>query len=250
MHQGFYQLTPLKNFKLLELQNWNKNIITFNQKLKLNPALLPKGVGVLNPFAGENAEHINNISELFYGKFYNDAHPRKLILGINPGRLGAGATGIPFSDTKRLAEFCDIRVSEFKSHEPSSEFVYKMINAFGGVEKFYSQFYIGSVCPLGFVIDKGNGKAVNYNYYDDKNLEAAVTPFIIDSIEKQLVFGVNRDKVFCLGTGKNYKFLKKLNDKKAWFKEVVPLEHPRYVMQYKRKSLDFYIEKFVKLLGT
>ena len=229
--------------------NWNENIIAFNHQLQLNAKLLPRGVSVLNPFRGENAERINNISQQFYGKFYNDANPRKLILGINPGRLGAGATGIPFSDTKRLAEFCNISVSDFKSHEPSSEFVYKVINAFGGAKKFYELFYIGSVCPLGFVIDKGNGKAVNYNYYDDKKLEAAVTPFIIESIEKQLLFGVTRDKVYCLGTGKNYKFLKKLNDEKAWFKEVVPLEHPRYVMQYKRKSLDFYIEKFVRLLG-
>jgi len=231
------------------MPNWNEKIISFNNQLELSQALLPKDVGVLNPFAGENAKRINKISQQFYGKFYNDANPRKLILGINPGRLGAGATGIPFSDTKRLAEFCNISVSDFKSHEPSSEFVYKVISAYGGVGKFYDQFYIGSVCPLGFVIDKGNGKAVNYNYYDDKKLETAVTPFIIESIEKQLKFSVTRNAVFCLGTGKNYKFLKKLNDEKHWFKKVVPLEHPRYVMQYKRKSLDLYLEKFVRLLG-
>jgi len=40
----------------------------------------------------------------FYTKFYSDCKPRQLVLGINPGRFGAGATGIPFTDTRRLNE--------------------------------------------------------------------------------------------------------------------------------------------------
>ena len=230
-------------------KTWKANILNFNSNLELLEGELPKGVHVLNPFKGEFKERINIISEQFYSKYYNDSSERKLILGINPGRLGAGSTGIPFSDTKRLVKYCDMTIDEFSSHEPSSEFVYLLIESLGGAEKFYKDFYIGSVCPLGFAIDSTPGKIVNYNYYDSKPLEKAVTPFIIQSIEKQLDFGVNRKKVFCLGTGKNTKFLMELNNQKKWFEEVVPLEHPRYVMQYKRKQLELYLNKFILLLN-
>ena len=231
-------------------KTWKTNILEFNNSLRLDENELPKDVHVLNPFNGEFKERINTISAEFYSKYYSDSAERKLILGINPGRLGAGSTGIPFSDTKRLSQFCDIHINEFSSHEPSSEFVYMLIEAFGGAEKFYSNFFISSVCPLGFTVDSNSGKTVNYNYYDSKSLEEAVLPFIVDSIERQLDFGVNQKKVFCLGTGKNAKFLKELNAKKKWFEEVVPLEHPRYVMQYKRKQLELYLDKFILLLNT
>lgn len=229
---------------------WKTNILDFNTSLTLDENKLPKGIHVLNPFKGDFKERINAIATEFYAKYYSDTDERKLILGINPGRLGAGSTGIPFSDTKRLSQFCDIHIDEFSSHEPSSEFVYLLIEAFGGSEKFYSDFFISSVCPLGFTVDSKSGKTVNYNYYDSKALEKVVLPFIIESIEKQLDFGVNRSTVYCLGTGKNAKFLKALNAEKGWFKQVVPLEHPRYVMQYKRKQLDLYLDKFISLLST
>ena len=229
---------------------WKTNILEFNKSLNLDEAKLPRGIHVLNPFKGDFKERINAIATEFYEKYYNDTNERKLILGINPGRLGAGSTGIPFSDTKRLSQFCNIHVHEFSSHEPSSEFVYMLIEAFGGSDKFYSDFFISSVCPLGFTIDSKSGKTVNYNYYDSRPLEDAVLPFIIESIEKQLDFGVNRNTVYCLGTGKNAKFLKALNAKKRWFKQVVPLEHPRYVMQYKRKQIELYLEKFISLLSS
>ena len=229
--------------------NWKENILNFNKNLHIDESTLPNKVHVLNPFKGEFSERINRIANEFYGKYYNDNKPRKIILGINPGRLGAGSTGLPFTDTKRLKQFCDMDILEFTSHEPSSEFVYMVISALGGPKTFYEQFYIGSVCPLGFTIDSNSGKTINYNYYDDKALEAAVTPYIIESIEKQIDFGVDLETGFCLGTGKNAKFLTQLNKHHQWFKEIIPLEHPRYVMQYKRKQLDLYIEKFISLLG-
>src|SRR5687768_18158258 len=46
--------------------------------------------------------------------------------------------------------------------------------AYGGCDKFYSDFFITAVSPLGFV---KNGK--NVNYYDDRELLYAVTPFKI-----------------------------------------------------------------------
>jgi len=201
----------------------------------------------MNPYADGGQPSI--ISSQFYTKFYNDSHPRKLILGINPGRLGAGATGIPFTDTKRLQSHCGLSV-DFHLHEPSSVFVYKMIDAFGGVNPFYSQFYINSVCPLGFVILDSKGKEKNYNYYDSPELTKAVEPFILESLQKQINFGIDTERVFCMGTGKNYKYLNALNQAHGFFDAVVALEHPRYVIQYKAKKMDFYIDKYISLLNA
>ena len=124
------------------------NVIQFNKGLSFK-GKLPKGISIINPFK-EN-EEIIQISEIFYNKFYNDNKKRNLILGINPGRLGAGATGIPFTDTKRLNEICNIKIESISTHEPSSVFVYDLIEKYGGVKKFYAKYYINSICPLGFI---------------------------------------------------------------------------------------------------
>lgn len=224
-------------------------VLHFNASLQLNNAILPEGIKVMNPFIGENAEIINKLTAEFYNKFYNDNNKRKLILGINPGRLGAGATGIPFTDTKRLTENCGIPFNTFQLNELSSAFVYEMIEAWGNVADFYQSFYIGAVCPLGFVKKNKRGNYVNYNYYDQKDLEEAVFSFILKTLKQQLNFGIDTKSCFCLGTGKNFKFLKKLNDNYSFFEEIIPLEHPRYIMQYKLKLKQDYIKKYLTFLG-
>ncbi|HEY6907455.1 MAG TPA: uracil-DNA glycosylase family protein, partial [Ignavibacteriaceae bacterium] len=134
----------------------------------------------MNPFR-ENPSIIP-ITELFYNKFYNDKNERYLLLGINPGRHGAGVTGIPFTDTMRLEKYCGIKINGFNSYETSSEFIYRMIDAYGGVKKFYSRYYINAICPLGFTKTNTNGKNVNYNYYDDKQLTDIVSGFMLKSL--------------------------------------------------------------------
>ncbi|MEZ5022002.1 MAG: DUF4918 family protein [Chitinophagales bacterium] len=133
---------------------WSKKILSFLNDLYLDETKLPEKIYPLLPLQGENSEVISRVSAEFYNKYYNDNQPRKMIIGINPGRLGAGATGLPFTDTKRLKEFCDIDLPEFSTHEPSSVFVYEVIQAFGGPKAFYDHFYITSVCSVGFVIEK------------------------------------------------------------------------------------------------
>lgn len=220
-------------------------IIAFNQNLKLE-ATLPQNIRVMNPFE-ENLTALATSSE-FYQKYYADQKPRRLILGINPGRHGAGVTGIPFTDTKRLEAICKINFAGKSTHEPSSVFVYEVIKAYGGPEKFYQDIYINSVCPLGFVIQDEKGREKNYNYYDSKALTQAVEPFIIKSIQAQIDFGLRRDTCFCLGSNKNFKYLKKLNEKHQFFDQVIPLEHPRYVIQYRNKHMATYVDKYIRLL--
>jgi hypothetical protein len=125
-----------------------------------------------------------------------------------------------------------------------------MIKAYGGVEKFYADFFISALSPLGFTQLTAKGNPVNHNYYDSKELIAASYPFIVDSLKKQLSLGINLEKAICLGTGKNYQFFQKINNEYQFFKEIIPLEHPRFIIQYKSKFKMDYINKYVETLKS
>lgn len=218
-------------------------IIQFNNHVHYTGEPLPAGIRIMNPFKESNDALA--ISETFYQKYYDDDFPRSLILGINPGRFGAGLTGIPFTDPKRLVSDCQLPYSGKAMHEPSSVFIYEVIEAFGGPAVFYKAFHINSLCPLGFVKMDEVGREKNYNYYDDKQLSTTVEPFIIQNIRDQAALGTHTNVCICLGTGKNESFLRGLNKRFNFFNEIIALEHPRFVMQYKSKQKQFYIEKYL-----
>jgi hypothetical protein len=73
--------------------------------------------------------------------------------------------------------------------------------------------------------------------------------FAIDSINKQLSFGIEQELGFCLGSGKNYNFLLKLNAEQHFFKKIIPLEHPRFIMQYRLRQKEFYINNYIEKLS-
>jgi len=166
-------------------------------------------------------------------------------LGINPGRFGGGVTGIPFTDPIRLEKVCGIKNDFLKKQELSSVFIYSMIEAYGGAEKFYGQFYISAISPLGFIKD---GK--NLNYYDDKTIKQLIEPFVIDCIRKQLSWGLYTDVCFCIGEGENLRYLQQLNNEHKWFKEIKAVSHPRFIMQYKLKQKDIYIQQYIDALSS
>ena len=219
-------------------------VVDFHKGLRL-PASLPKGIKALNPIE-KNGEVLVTLNT-FYKRFYNDCNERKVIVGINPGRLGAGVTGIPFTDTKRLAEICGIEIDSIKTHEPSSVFIYDLIAKFGGPEKFYGKYYINSVCPLGFIEQNRKGNWVNCNYYDYKELFSALKGFIISSLKSQFAFGIETTVCYVLGK-KNAKFLSLINDEMKFFDSIIALDHPRYIVQYKSKFKSDYIDEYVKYL--
>jgi hypothetical protein len=125
-----------------------------------------------------------------------------------------------------------------------------MIEEFGGVEKFYAAFYVSSISPLGFTSVGKNGKEINYNYYDSKELSESIYDFAIETIRKQLESGIVRDICFCLGTGKNFRFLTKLNRIYRYFGRIEPLEHPRYIMQYRSTRKNTYINKYIEKFSS
>jgi len=218
---------------------FSQHINEFNRAVTLD-ATLPERVEVMNPFADPD---VRKLAETFYEKFYSDNRPRKLIMGINPGRLGGGVTGIPFTDPVKLEEHCGIPNDLRRVTEPSAGFIYDMITAYGGASLFYEHYFIYAVSPLGFTKD-----GLNYNYYDSRALEKAVTPFIIESLKKVLEFNVDRGVCDCLGNGKNFKFLSTLNEEHHFFGEVLPLPHPRWIVQYRRKRYAEFISQYIGML--
>lgn len=209
---------------------------------------LPEGVSVMNPF--RDNKHAGNLVRQFYTQYYRDHNPRKIILGINPGRFGAGATGIPFTDTIRLNEKCHIDFDGFRTRETSSAFIYDMIDASGGANAFFSRYLISAVCPLGFTRINEKGRSVNYNYYDSPALVKMIYSFIVDNLKKQVSLGIDTSVAYVLGTGKNESFVRKLNAEFHFFGNIIALEHPRFIMQYRAKHKQEYIRKYVETLNS
>ena len=234
-------------------------LIAFYQSLK-PPLNLPAGIEVLFP---QKDKQVQVLVKSFFTKYFNDDRPRNLMFGINPGRYGAGITGVNFTGPKQLKEHCGIDHHLKLSSELSAEFIYEMIGEYGGVKKFYTDWFISAVCPLGFVSSPGGdaahkakgGGAIykapagkNINYYDDKKLQDAVTPFIIECINKQVAMGFSTKKCICIGGEKNFKFLSVLNKEHKWFEEIIPLPHPRFILQYRRKQKDRFIHQYLSAM--
>ena len=231
-----------------KLNTRDTQILDFYRDLQSPAKGLPEDIAVMNPYQQGDAE-VWRLLKFFYEKFYKDTRPRGLILGINPGRLGAGITGIPFTDAPALRQHCGIETS-LETREVSATFIYQVIEAYGGARAFYQDWFIGAVCPLGFVRRKAENRWVNYNYYDRAALEERLRPFIAEQLLRQREICGHPSRAIVLGSGKNYQYLQKRNQQEGWFDQVIPLEHPRYIMQYRRKQMNEYLEKFVETLQS
>ena len=197
---------------------------------------LPPGVTVMNPY---REAKVQVYVRSFLSKFCSDNRERVLVFGINPGRFGSGITGVTFTDPVALEIFCDIPNGLPKKRELSSIFIYDFARYWGGAQKLYQDFYVTAVSPLGFV---KNGK--NFNFYDDSRFLADIKPFLISSINAHLAFGASRRAAIVLGTGKVKKVFENLNRENAFFQNVYALEHPRFIMQYRRKTLHAHLQKY------
>jgi len=203
---------------------------------------LDNGIEIMNPYQEPDTWEL---ASQFYKKFYSDTHPRAFIFGINPGRHGAGLTGVPFTDPIRLAEECGIPNHMKKKAELSANFVYAVIHAYGGVQAFYHDFFITGISPLGYT---RHGK--NLNYYDDKELMRAFEPFMLDCIRIQLGTMPTFPICYCLGEGANYKYFSGVNARYGFFKKIIPLPHPRWVMQYRRARIPEFVDLYLTRLRS
>lgn len=201
------------------------------------PALNLNQTELLNPYS---SKEVKEIVRKFFRKFYDDDNERIFIIGINPGRFGGGLTGISFTDPVALREQCGIENNLGNQKELSSKFIYSVANRFGGVEKFFSKVFLTALYPFA-LLKKGK----NYNYYDDKVLAEYLKSEIVKNIKSQIKFGAYRDFAILLGK-KNAIYFEPLNSEYKFFKKIIVVEHPRYIMQYKLKQMNDYIKKYIK----
>lgn len=222
------------------MKNTGEKILDFYNHLALD-SLQTSGVEVMNPF---NKAEVQAICEVFYNRFYNDSGKRAFMIAINPGRFGAGVTGLPFTDPTVLEGLLGISNSFQKRKELSAIFIYEMIDALGGVESFYSNFFFTNVSPLGFLKD---GK--NLNYYDIADLQKELTPWMVEQMNHQVEQWGRRDVAFTIGKGQNHKILLQLNKEHKWFDQIIALPHPRWIMQYNLKRKDDILDQMIQIIN-
>ncbi|HLF35508.1 MAG TPA: uracil-DNA glycosylase family protein [Cyclobacteriaceae bacterium] len=218
---------------------FGKKILQFYKRLEI-PYYPKDQFEIMVPF--DNRE-VRDICSRFYEKYYNDNRERIFLIGINPGRFGAGITGLPFIDPINLEKSLGITNSFKKKHELSSQFIFSVIRGAGGADNFFSRFYLTAVSPIGFI---RTGK--NINYYELEFIRNKWKPFFIKCLESQVGAGGNREKAFILGQGENNTYFKKLNDEYGFFSELVSLPHPRWVMQYRFRQKSYFANKYIKKL--
>lgn len=216
--------------------------LTLLTDFPLPPLPLPGGAEVRNSYL---EPEVQAIVRAFAEKFYAAEATRVGIFGINPGRFGGGRTGVAFTDPVALSTLCGIGHDlPRQRRELSSEFVYRFIEALGGPAEFYQYFYINSVYPLELTRE---GK--NYNYYDAPALTKALWPDMRRSLTEQTDrLNLRRDVAVSLGR-RNGDFLRRLNDELGLFERIEILDHPRFLMQYRRKALADNVARYVDVLG-
>ena len=203
------------------------------------PPSLPESVEAYSPYHGPTPRAL---FQQFAQRYYTGNQPRVALLGINPGRLGNGRTGVAFTDPVALAAW-GIENDLPRRREPSSEFVQAVTEAMGGPEAFYQQFFLGSLYPLVLL---RNG--LNYNFYDSTAVTAALWPTMQQGLQQLVTeVGLARHAAICLGR-RNGLYFMKLNKELQLFDQVHILDHPRYLMQYKRRALADNVARYVEVL--
>lgn len=222
-----------------------QKILAFNDALKSASINLPEKYRLINPFAGANQQQIAQIIHRFYHRYYHDDKRRFMILGSSPARRGTALTGVPFEDVNHLQKDTGISIDAFGANKRSSSFLYEVMEEYGGRQNFYKQFYMSFVCPLGIEKINLKGNWINCNYYENAVLKKCLYLFIVDSLRRQIDFNIDTSVCFCIGSGENFKFLSNINNEYHFFDTIVPLEHPRFIMQYNADRKEEFIQKHV-----
>ena len=235
---------------MVKRKTFSDNVLEFNEWLANTSLELFDNYSISNPFNGKNRIQIKEITNAFYKKYYNDHNKRYLILGSSPARKGTATTGIPFEDANHLYKETGIMIDNFYINKSSSNSLYDVMEQYGGCQRFYKDFFMSFVCPLGIVNVNSKGNLVNANYYENKKLEKASHNFIVDSLKKQIALGIDTSICYCIGSGENFKFLTKINEEYHFFDKIIALEHPRFIMQYNSKDRNKYLDKYINALNN
>ena len=222
-----------------------QKILEFYDSLKNADISLPEKYRLITPFTGANQQRIAQITHRFYHRYYHDDKRRFMILGSSPARRGTALIGVPFEDVNHLQKDTGISLDAFGANKRSSSFLYEVMEEYGERQNFYKRFYMSFVCPLGIEKINLKGNWVNCNYYENVALKKCLHTFIVDSLRCQIDFNIDTSVCFCIGSGENFKFLTNINNKHHFFDAIVPLEHPRFIMQYNADRKEEFMQKYV-----
>ena len=197
--------------------------------------LKSRNVKILSDFL----DNKGNIIE-FHKIYVEPNSPKVVICGINPGRNGAGLTGIPFIDFASLSKMLpDIKENDW---EPSAKFFFSVIQKFE-IEAFYRNFHVTNISWFGFSrIDKQK----NVNYFE-KDISTEIAIYLIDKFVEEMEH-INPDYIIPLSKPVLYELesLKKQNKIRA--KIGIRLNHPSWVTTYCSNDLSTWRQKYVDTL--
>lgn len=220
-------------------ESFGKGIERFLMSMRYD-GVLPNGIEILDPYKDPEVKRV--IHEMV-SRYYAGDHPRVGMWGINPGRFGAGVTGLSFTDPWAVKNLLGIETTLAGRRELSAEFISMVIDAYGGPVAFYRDVCMCALSPLGFI---KNG--ININFYDDPVLMREIVPFVITSLRKQHAAGLVPERCIVLGTGKLKTFTEREVKGVMGYTTIEYLEHPRFIMQYRRSQVPMYVEKYVDVL--
>ena len=140
----------------MNTKDLSKDYFEFYEKFKnkFESELNHLNIGIIDDFI-DNKINIEN----FYKNYITKNQPKTFLVGINPGKNGAGKTGIPFIDYNSLSKI--IKNVDKNESEKSSKFIFEIIEHFG-IDKFYKHIHLTNICPLGFY-DLKTKRNINYN---------------------------------------------------------------------------------------
>lgn len=223
------------------MADFGRSVEQFLTSLTLN-VKLPNGFSVLDPYQSTD---VRSVIHQFCTTYYTGSHKRLSVWGINPGRFGAGVTGLSFTDPYALTQQLGMNTEIIGRREPSAEFISSVIDGYGGPRAFYRDMFMSALSPLGFIKD---GK--NINFYDDASLKKDIVPFVLTSMRTMIDAGLRTEATVLLGSGALQAFFKKFIAPEIIFDTVVYLDHPRYIMQYRRREMERYVLQYVDTLKT
>lgn len=181
---------------------------------KYSEKLKSMNIGILSEFL----DNKKNIIE-FHKKYVQLNSPKIVMCGINPGRNGAGITGIPFIDTNSLSKMLP-DIANPKT-EKSAKFFFSIIEEFG-IDEFYSNIHVTNMSWFGFY-KLDNGTNVNYN-----SLPEEIQNFLIDKFVEEMNF-IKPDVIIPIGDIVNWELLYNLKKRDRINAEIAPrLYHPAY----------------------
>jgi Domain of unknown function (DUF4918) len=174
----------------------------------------------------------------YYRTYYSTHKNRIVLCGINPGRNGAGKTGIPFIDYRGASHL--LSNVDQDDREQSAQFIMSIINEIG-TQTFYENVYMTNISWFGFIKD---GK--NLNYYD---LPLPLPTIFTNSFIAEMEF-VQPKVIVPLSKEVEQTLKKMIKEGRLRYPVAPRLLHPYYcsIGQRAIKYKDVYVKKITSII--